>query len=320
MTINVVHVSDIHFAASFLPGRGNPAGRATIRPIHGLESHDPIVCEYLRHRLVRLEPKWRGSVKLLAVTGDLTVKGHDGEFSQALTFLSGEISTSFTARVGLGPFQFKEMLAIPGNHDHWGGGWLTQWFLRGVQHRIHGNFFPGAAGQGWWAREYPDPSGHFTLQLLGLDSSAGGQLNLLAKGQLNGQDVTALKQQLADWDARQGAPQNVARLLMVHHGSNMPGLIWNKATHSLDKSSLDHIDDLRKAGVQRVLTGHIHSPHRSDFELRSGTTLQESKKGGQSFFTHELTWRNPGIGLTTRLYQRRASGGFTLVSKDSSLL
>jgi hypothetical protein len=331
MSIVIVHVSDLHFDSAFLEGRQNPATLPPPPPpavppalppgIQGLRHHDPVVCHYLCNRLRRLDAKWRSqrALKLLAVTGDLTVKGDDGEFSQAITFLRGEVATNWTDRLGLGAVQFDHSLAVPGNHDHWGGGtWAPlKAFAYWRQNGIHGTFFPSGPGHTWWFREYQDPGNEFVLQVMGLDSCAGPMVHAFARGSVDPNDVAGLEREILASNQRhqsRDGRKRIARLLMIHHGVNMPRNVHG-AVHSLDGASVALVQRLQALDV-RLLTGHLHGPLLSAQELRCGTTLQQAPNAGQSFLTHKLAWEaNNGLQLHSRVFQRSFGGAFTRVSE-----
>jgi hypothetical protein len=333
MSIVIVHVSDLHFASAFITGRANqgslpppPGGPPLAAPLQagfqGLRHHDPVTCHYLVNSLRRLDLKWRkqGALKVLAATGDLTVKGDDGEFSQAITFLRGEVATSWADRLGLALVQFDHTLAVPGNHDHWGGAvWvppnpLVYW----KQNGIHGTFFPSGPGHTWWFREYKDPSSDCLLQLMGVDSCAGSNTHVAARGSVDPNDLLGLEKEIAASNQRNPSVdrrKRIARLLMIHHGLAMPNNVHG-AVHSLDPISHRRVDDFRIRCDVRLLTGHLHGHHLSHSELRCGTTLQQAPNAGQTFMTHRLDWlTQSGLMLDSRVFQRALGGGFQPIDR-----
>ena len=102
MSIALIQISDLHFAHEFFPKGhratvpANPQA-APLVAAQGLAAHDVAACEDLDNAVGAIFSDWAAtgsppSLKLLVITGDLTVCGDDSEFSLALTFVRGIVS------------------------------------------------------------------------------------------------------------------------------------------------------------------------------------------------------------------------------------
>lgn len=319
MSIVIVHVSDLHFGRDFVPpfaSNGTAyAGPAPTQPppaIRGFAQHDLNACDELEVRLRRLaiSKGWNAPqgapLKLLVASGDLTVCGHETEFSHALTFLQSSIAVSWDREVGLGKLGFSDTLAVPGNHDHWRGARFRSAGMQIPQRGIHGLFFRSGPSSSCWFREYVQAKG-LVLQLMGIDSSAGAAVQLLARGRFDPNDFTALDREIAASNQRL-RHHRIVRVLVVHHG--LQNTRWS---HGLDAASASALNDfIQRNRVHRLLSGHLHSPFLSNTELRCGTTLQRQRRTGkQTFLLHELS---DGVGgvikFDTTVFERGPAGRF----------
>jgi hypothetical protein len=115
------------------------------------------------------------------------------------------------------------------------------------------------------------------------------------------------------------AGRKIARVLLAHHGLNMPANPHGY-THALDPASAQSLSTFMSQGkVHRVLTGHLHSPLARTAgvlsvaeEVRSGTTLQVHRTAGQSFLLHEIAEDHGQPTFRSTIYQRTLGNGFAV--------
>lgn len=101
----IVHLSDIHFGDGhiFLPDKTTSGEHAN--------ELVPDLLQSISTDLASMEQKYNNV--LLAITGDLTLGGADGEFTAARTFIEGLAKQKvFGAQITL-----DKVFVVPGNHD-----------------------------------------------------------------------------------------------------------------------------------------------------------------------------------------------------------
>ena len=178
-----------------------------------------------------------GGIDLTVISGDLTRYGEPGEFAAAADWLSGLT----------GP-----RLITPGNHD-------APYFA--VPQRLFAPFrrFEASLGP---ARE----QSHLApgLAVYGVNTARGAQPRLnWSKGQL----APAQVQRALAWFA--AAPADSLRVVVCHHplaemiGGPMTARVWGGA---------DAARGFAEAGVELVLSGHIHAPFAWPYPYADGRT------------------------------------------------
>jgi len=166
-----------------------------------------------------------GAFDLVVVTGDLTRYAEVREFEAAAAWLS-QIEAP--------------KLVTPGNHDAPYLAWAERLF---APFRRYERSIGPAAAQACLGAEFA---------LRGLNTARGAQPRLnWSKGQISRRQVRAA----VDWFDRSG-PQRV-RIVACHHpltemiGGPMTGRVWGGEAAARDFAT---------AGVDLVLSGHIHAP------------------------------------------------------------
>lgn len=166
-----------------------------------------------------------GGFDLVVVSGDLTRYGEPAEFAAAVDWLEG---------LG-GP-----RLVTPGNHD-------SPYFA--VPERLFAPFRRFEASLGPAREQIHLAPG---LAVRGINTARGAQPRLnWSKGQIAPEQVT----DALDWFA--AAPEDSARIVVCHHpltemiGGPMTARVWGGAAAART---------FAEAGVDLVLSGHIHAP------------------------------------------------------------
>jgi 3',5'-cyclic AMP phosphodiesterase CpdA len=312
----IVHVSDLHFGSTIHPllTVGPKGSLASYLAPQGLFPHDFGAAQELKTELTSLIRSTTPRLAILVVSGDLTITGASSEFVNALTFLHERLGVSYSRRLGLKGL-FNDVMAIPGNHDHWKGSY---WGLFGNRpaSQLHGTYFVGPSGQDWW-HEVRD-TGSLQVQVMGIDSTGASKLHFAATGSVVSTSLTALDQQIAAANAKAAGP--IIRVLTVHHSISQTAT-W---THELDPQSLADVNAFcARNEIHFVLTGHTHrhlvpapgTPHGFGTELRCGTTLQGAPPGkmpsrdGQIFLAHAAKKGRAGVEWETTIYQRTSTSG-----------
>lgn len=308
------HLSDLHFGLDLnlyrLPRR------------QGLSGHDHEVAIELDVKLRDLvASEYPDDVKLMVVSGDLTVMGTRTEMHLAHSYLHGELRTdALGGLMGLGDLRdahLEDLLVIPGNHDHWAGDLRNMYSRTPPNEDLYNDVFlsDGDEDEPWyWARSYDFGGGQ--LQIMGIESNWDGrQHTKWACGDVD----PAVYPRLATWIAQQNqaaGARRAARVLTLHHSPARGE--WDHRLHD---------DALRELGafctgqqVHAVLTGHIHdvmlgSVHAQSAdsltnpftEIRCGTSLQrriQPKAQEHTFLVHEIS-SVPGPRVQGLLWKTR---------------
>ncbi len=174
---------------------------------------------------------------LLVLSGDITQFGHENEFQAAASWL----------KTAPGP-----ILSTPGNHDTpWAGLWerFTDPFAlyaRMIGPPAEASFERGA------------------LKVEALNSARGWQLRLnWSKGEISRRQASSASQRLASGEPR------AARLLVCHHplvevvGGPMTGRV---------RGGRSAAECFAQAGVDLILTGHLHAPFFQALPFGDGRT------------------------------------------------
>jgi 3',5'-cyclic AMP phosphodiesterase CpdA len=177
------------------------------------------------------------AIDLVVVSGDLTAAGKPEEFAAARDWLAAVR---------------RPLLVTPGNHD-------APYFA--VAQRVFTPFRRFARHIGPPERQAHQAPG---LAVLGLNTARGAQPRLnWSKGQLSPAQVRAA----AAWFAK--APADAARVLVCHHpltemiGGPMTARVWGGTAGA---------KRLAEAGVDLVLSGHIHAPFVWPYPFADGRT------------------------------------------------
>lgn len=174
---------------------------------------------------------------LTIVSGDLTQYGEPGEFAQAAAWLAAVSG---------------ETLVTPGNHDAPYFAWAERLIapFRRYQRRI------GPPESQTWVSE------HAAVRTLNTARGAQPRLNW-SKGQIGGGQV----RDALGWFRTKGLGR--ARILVVHHplvemiGGPMTGRVWGGPAAA---------NALAAAGIDLVLSGHIHAPFVWPYPQHGGRT------------------------------------------------
>lgn len=167
----------------------------------------------------------------VAVTGDLTNLGLEGEFLPAALFLGR-----------LGPPE--KVAAIPGNHD----AYVRK--VSGAPARVWGAHMSGDDGR----VGFPYVRRHGLVALIGL-SSAVATYPLAATGEVGAIQRDALGPLL-----RSLKDEGLFRIVMVHHPVAEDGTPWLRRLR--DAAELREI--IAREGAELVLHGHNHEPARAE--------------------------------------------------------
>lgn len=193
--------------------------------------HDMRVLDRLVADLVDEEPD------AVAVTGDLTNLGLEGEFLPAAVFLGR-----------LGPAD--KVAAIPGNHDAYVRN------VAGAPARVWGAHMSGHDGR----VGFPYVRRHGPVALIGL-SSAVATMPLAATGEVGAIQRDALGPMLKGL-----GEEGCFRIVMVHHPVAEDGTPWLRRLR--DAAELREI--IAREGAELVIHGHNHEPARAAIAGPSG--------------------------------------------------
>ncbi|WP_020177837.1 metallophosphoesterase [Methylopila sp. M107] len=174
----------------------------------------------------------------VAVTGDLTNLGLEGEFLPAALFLG---------RLGAP----ERVAAIPGNHDAYVRN------VRGAPARVWGAHMSGDDGR----VGFPYVRRHGLVALVGL-SSAVPTFPLAATGEVGPIQRDALGPLL-----RSLKDEGLFRIVMVHHPVAEDGTPWLRRLR--DAAELREI--IAREGAELVLHGHNHEPARAEIAGPQGS-------------------------------------------------
>jgi 3',5'-cyclic AMP phosphodiesterase CpdA len=174
---------------------------------------------------------------LVVITGDLTRQGDEAEFAAARAFVDS---------------LQRDVVVTPGNHDTPYFDPVKRLFAPWDRYRRHF----GQAPAGLLLRP--------GLALRTLNSARGAQPRLnWSKGQVSGRQIRA------NAAAFLQAPTGAARILACHHpliemlGGPMTGRVWGGEAAARA---------FAEAGVDLVLTGHIHAPFALAYPFGDGRT------------------------------------------------
>ena len=175
---------------------------------------------------------------LVVITGDITQQGDEAEFAAARAWVDS---------------LHRPVLVMPGNHDTPYFDPVKRFFAPWARYRRHfGRGSPGGL--------LVQPG----LAVRTLNSARGFQPRLnWSKGQVSREQTRSSLAALAR------APAGAARILACHHpliemlGGPMTGRVWGGARTARA---------LSEAGVDLVLTGHIHAPFALAYPYGDGKT------------------------------------------------
>jgi 3',5'-cyclic AMP phosphodiesterase CpdA len=228
MTVEVAHLSDVHF--------GGELAAATEAAVHAVNELEPTV---------------------VVVSGDLTLNGLPREFRAAQAWL---------ARFG------RPLVVTPGNHD------TPYWnlLLRALRPFDRYRRYIGPSGSAGF-----DAPG---LSIRALNSARGAQPRLdWSKGAVSVRDLRAIA-----WPADAGA-----RIFACHHPLiDIPGAPVTGGVHRGAEAAAALVD----AGVDLVLTGHVHVPFALPlsagglcYGVGAGTLSQRTRGAPPSFSTISIS-------------------------------
>lgn len=325
------HVSDPHFGAERLPDQ-------PIRNL-GQSGHDLRLCQELGHSLEHLRERtaWPEEAPLpLVMSGDLTRTGRNPEeFEVGRDYLEGTWPNPRalpTRRYGLG-LGARQVVKVPGNHDHWDGDCRNQW---GYNAAIKNAFFPATP----FRKEFLSPQGRIVVEFFGVDSCSGFPplgvgSNRRAKGILHDQELKRLNARLAASLAKEAEDHQKGvrrvRVLVCHHSFQGHWLIsWFFGSLELRARDIQALTYLAgRYRVAAVLTGHAHDfladryatpyPPHALREFRSATTLQApAGYFKQGFFGHRIVLDGDGkVWWSAYPYQWQGSYFYPLAVEES---
>lgn len=308
--IAVVHVSDLHFSGQFM--------NRQFGWLSGYLPHDLTLCEGLQTAVRKLPRALRlgaGEPLRAVCSGDLTAQGLEEEFVMANSFLRSKFRTSFRRNppitapdCGLS-WSDDDLVAVPGNHDHWNGNNLVPPYSTSIASQ-HVAASP-------WRHLWISPDGALELELFGLDSSLDNhgvpiyRSRVLAQGVLSHQQLSDLETLMQNnpMPVRPNGPHRVRAIVLHHSLANrsrwLPGVV---ATTILPAQYQDQLLDLAaQNGVSVLLTGHTHEHGHETFrrthngatadihELRCPSTLQgPATTGNAGFLLHDLVLKPDG--------------------------
>ncbi|KQP27457.1 hypothetical protein ASF27_20980 [Methylobacterium sp. Leaf102] len=271
------------------------------------------------------------------ISGDLTAYGNPYQFDLAADFLGSEKPTRFG--FGLGLVQWAES-SVSGNHDQWPGSTM----IVGAPTTKLGEVLPGPYPM---IGQLQPLSATASLRFLFVDSDADVGHVLPNRFLARGCFASQLSKLASQVPAR---VTGEVRVLVVHHAVSSLGTPWTDQASEFPKGSpsrrtpleidggtlraLQHF--LVNAGVQVVLTGHLHVPRLSEFvasndvetlnvlETRCGTTTQwdhypmnvlaevdpERRLPPNSLVCHELVQRSDELVWRASIYWRSRASGF----------
>ncbi|MFN7925571.1 MAG: metallophosphoesterase [Bryobacteraceae bacterium] len=254
----IVHISDLHFGSKWVIEdeslwRTILPKLPALRLLTGFYPHSYQAATQLSIavRRIFLARRNDGVPAVLVHSGDLTARGAEGEFSVGNTFLLGGHGVPGSRAVaGLelaGEFRDVSFLDIPGNHDLW-SRWDNR--MQSAASAHYGGVYP--------RRLDVELSGGWRLILHGMDSNRSRLTSdALANGEIPARDLTEACKRL---EACCG--DRVIQGIVLHHPLAIkPGTepkLFGREIQKL-KSRDTVARQLRSAGAQFVLCGHIHS-------------------------------------------------------------
>lgn len=291
-----VQISDLHI------GQVDPtSGDATVSAVaariyatgqsffDGMLGHHGQALEELEAFVADLRTDGEDDLQVV-VTGDMTRTGDDAEFSNAKAFLERSLdlrppTATVTAGLGLGSVD----LAIPGNHDQWGGAFIA---LGGGPSQYSGYF------------RSPLPYVHHCgpmrngkqVVFVGIDSDADvfalSHDRQLALGKFQSQ----LQNSNSQPNSRSN-PQEI-RMMLIHHSWYQSGRTLRMRTAS--KNALGQF--LVRHDFKAILTGHSHTPFLDTFTVNPQLVdIYELRAGSASQLDQTpVTWKTVWGTLPTR--------------------
>ncbi len=295
--VTLLQISDLHFG-DIDPSTGGAVSPTLVgihKVIDGLLGHDINSLKRVSRFWINLRNTEQVDTALV-VTGDLTTVGKFAQYTTADTYLAKLLDLTSTIPhlppLGLAVADWKER-GIPGNHDHYPGGFKAPNYMFGRPPKNMRRSF---------LDDYPKissmklKSGH-VLKFLLIDTDADiwstGSDRLYARGHF-----TSHLDKLAK-DPKLGDPEMEIRVLCLHHSP-----AHGEYELGIDPRSRRALNDfIVQQNIAVLLTGHKHTPpliqtfpaehltiSRTYLEARCGTTTQQSTLG---FSTSTLTRRRP---------------------------
>jgi 3',5'-cyclic AMP phosphodiesterase CpdA len=207
--VRLIHISDLHFGA--------------------VDSRLP---ERLRESIIDVNPD------LVAVSGDLTQRGHRKEYEEAKKFLDS---------IPL------PQLVVPGNHDVQGSWRLWERFLcpwQNYRSIVHGDMEPVWRKPG--------------IVVIGANSArpAGWYLDW-SRGRLSRDQMARIATAYGESD------REALRVLVVHHPPAAPP---NGTARHLIGRIREFSEAVNRAGIDLVLSGHFHMSYAQTLALKASPT------------------------------------------------
>jgi 3',5'-cyclic AMP phosphodiesterase CpdA len=276
----------------------------------------------------------------IVVSGDLTVRGAATEFAVANAYLRSRMQIArlpgSLGQLGLGRSD-NNLAVVPGNHDHWSGKGIT---MPSYNAGLYPNYFRPAP----WSKHLKADDGSITLELLGIDSNSGWDVNNhptwwqrrvnggLAKGNISSAHFDQL-QRLLEQSPPAGT-QSLVRAVVCHHSiCYRGGLVGSSELEVASRQELLRL--CSENGVSLILTGHTHDPMYKDvgasenagvprklFELRAANSVgfghnsNDAEKENLGFLTHRIIRQQGELRWDTWRWKwdwgtdRRGSGGY----------
>ncbi|MDQ5936532.1 MAG: hypothetical protein QG574_3868 [Cyanobacteriota bacterium erpe_2018_sw_21hr_WHONDRS-SW48-000092_B_bin.40] len=260
----IVHLSDIHFGDGhiFLPDKTTSGEHAN--------ELVPDLLQSISTDLASMEQKYNNV--LLAITGDLTLGGADGEFTAARTFIEGLAKQKvFGAQITL-----DKVFVVPGNHDVRFKEKEHEAFWKGY-YNFHRDLYGSAPGRELQKADverfckvhnFADELGLIVLELATCHHNHRETIDL-QRGFIDQQDLMYVETQLKQIDAK--AAKNAVKIALLHHHPVLipafaePGRNYDAVVNS--GLLLNLLNDF---GFHLILHGHKHNPHSFIYDATCG--------------------------------------------------
>jgi 3',5'-cyclic AMP phosphodiesterase CpdA len=260
----ILHLSDIHFGDGhvFLPDKTTSGEHANERV--------PDLLQSISTDLASMNQRYDNV--LLAITGDLTLAGADGEFTAARTLVEG-----LAKQAVLGAqITVDKIFIVPGNHDvryketgheaFWKGYYN---FYRDLYGSTPGRELQKPDAERFCkVHDFAEKLGLIVLELATCHHNHKETIDL-QRGFIDQQDLMHLETQLKMIDAT--AAKNAVKVALLHHHPVLipafaePGRNYDAVVNS--GLLLNLLNDF---GFHLVLHGHKHNPHSFVYDATCG--------------------------------------------------